>query len=205
MPDLLKTFQERQDYAEALREVFAEQMRDLARQRMAGTISPSDWQGQMRSLLKTQYGMMVVVAAGGDPSKVSADDWLALGPQLKSQYRYVERFNRQIESGDVANFEGRAAMYGMSSYQMFWEQAAPVRLPARPGDGTTACKVNCKCKWRFEYQRNAGGRVTAVLAFWELQPAEHCPDCKRRAQMWNPLIVKVGKKFEEDPAFAEAA
>jgi len=47
--------------------------------------------------------------------------------------------------------------------------------------------------------------VIAVLATWVKTAGESCPDCERRAREWKPLVIKVGRKFVEDPAFAEAA
>lgn len=201
MPPPLDTFEQRQAYAKAMREVFSEQMRDLARQRMAGTIDDALWNARFRELLREQYGMMVVIGAGGNPQEVTPEDWLKAARQLKGQYDYLEGFNRDIREGKITTYEGRATLYARSSYQVFWEVAVPVQLPAQPGDCSTICCSNCACEWVIKYERNNRGRITAVLATWTLGAAEHCPDCVKRASKWNPLRIPVKRSFEPSPLF----
>lgn len=97
------------------------------------------------------------------------------------------RGNRRIPGGAF-----RAAMYGESlgqCYQRAYFLARGSRvglpdLPAYPRDGSTVCRVNCRCEWRVK-------RVSNVVyqATWKLGAAEHCPDCIERGRVWNPITI----------------
>jgi hypothetical protein len=95
---------------------------------------------------------------------------------------------------------GRAALYGESLgqvYQRYYVAARGLRaglpdLPAYPRDGSTVCRVYCRCQWQIKKRSDALYEAT-----WKLGQAEHCPDCILRAKQWNPLrlmwFVDVGE------------
>jgi hypothetical protein len=86
----------------------------------------------------------------------------------------------------------RAAMYGESlgqCYQKAYMRARGSRyglpdLPAYPRDGQTVCLTNCRCQWHIVKRSN-----TQYEATWQLNPADHCPDCIDNARKWNPLMI----------------
>lgn len=202
-PKTLTTFEERRTYAEALREVFAQQMRVLGEQLTAGEITLQEWQIEMRSELRRMNALMLITGAGGDKDNVDPNDWLRLGPELKKQYEFLENFAKDISSGKTVGYgiQDRAALYARSTYASFWREAVPVDLPAVPGDGSTQCLTNCLCQWQIEYEYTRTGRVKAVLATWKLDGGEHCKDCEKRAEDWNPLRIPVKRSFVADDLF----
>lgn len=195
------------EYMKLLKDEFADQFHELAVSYTSGDLALGDFQIEARQLLRDQYAQALVIGAGGDPSAVDPQDYLALGPPLKSQYGYLEDFVNEIDAGELtdAQVEARAALYGSSAYQAFWLERAPFELPQLPGDGGTRCLTNCACHWEFNLLYDADGNPTAVECTWLLGEAEHCPDCQDNAEKWNPLTIPVGPDFDEaDLEFAKA-
>jgi hypothetical protein len=156
---------------------------DLSQQLADGSITLGTWQEDMRAELRRVFALQIYSATGGDMP--TADDWLKLGPMLKSQYMYLEDFAHQIADGTVSPdaIGSRAAQYAGSSQQAYWKQVtSEADLPAQPGDGTTQCHGNCACSWRD----NNDGTWS-----WVLGEADHCPDCKDRARDWNPYVPEA--------------
>jgi hypothetical protein len=161
----------------AVSEAFVQRLSDRL---VAGEISLSDWQTDMREELRRVHALQLIAGAGGDPANVTADDWLKLGGQLRSQYSYLSDFGRGIQDGSVADGDigRRSQMYVRSANETYWRQAtAGADLPAYPGDGTTDCLSNCGCEW----SPNADGSYT-----WALGTADNCATCLQRAREWAP-------------------
>ena len=66
-------------------------------------------------------------------------------------------------------------------------------LPAWPGDGTTICLTNCKCRWSINILSIERGDYNAT---WRLGAAEHCRTCRQRARAWKKLRVRGGELVE---------
>ena len=87
----------------------------------------------------------------------------------------------------------RARFYGAASRQSFErgalaELGLTCELPAYPGDGRIACKVNCGCRWsvRILSKARQGYDVS-----WRLgRRDEHCRHCRRRTEAWKALEVR---------------
>lgn len=172
---------------------YRERVTALAKQLGSGSISLLEWQQGMRLAMRESWTLQLVIGAGGDKSKIDSKEYLRLGTRLQEQYRYLERFAKDIvdkglSEGQIAV---RSRMYMEASKLIYWQMITGIRLPAYPGDGSTQCKVNCKCSWKIDYVRDNKGRVVAALATWVLGKAEHCVDCYERASKWVKLPVEI--------------
>ncbi len=160
---------------DVIQNVYEARMVNLSEQLSRGTISLLDWQIQMRQELRDSFALELRAGAAG---QLSVDDYLKLGPQLQSQYRFLEDFARGIKDGTVTPdaIAGRSMLYARSSGQMYWQQATGTAdLPAYPKDGSTPCLSNCGCEW----VDNRDGSWT-----WTLGKEDNCPICPQRAQDW---------------------
>lgn len=202
MPDPMKNADDRRRYANALRLASEQRMEALTQQLVDGQISLQDWQLAMREELRRSALEQFVTGKGGLATEVNTSDYLALGPELRRQYKYLARFARVI---DAASQQGkpltfaveRSKLYARSTQAIFWKSAIPVQLPQYPRDGQTVCRGNCKCRLRIQYEYDEDGRQVAVLVWWQLSPAEHCEDCLDLARSWNPLRLETGEDVQE--------
>lgn len=205
------TLSQRKQMADHLMQVFEAQNEALIIRVLKGQMSVADWQIEMRERLRRQNMLMLIAGAGGNKADVRADDWLKLGSELKSQYKYLEGFARDLADGTpgaLSHAVGRAKMYARSTRASFWRQASPVDLPAYPGDGSSECLTNCLCEWDLEYETDAEGNVTAVLATWSMSDdpeVVHCDTCPERAREWNPLRIPVPKHEHYDVNYKAVA
>ena len=155
----------------------------------AGGISLGEWQSQMRQALKDAHIQMYVLGVGGT-GQLTQQDYGRIGGILQEQFRYLDGFAAEIARGGLtaAQIRARAAMYAQAAREAYERGKARAwnvvgALPAYPGDGNSACLVNCKCYWEFE-ETKAG-----VNAYWRLGAAEHCTDCVQNSQTWAPFLV----------------
>jgi hypothetical protein len=171
-----------------------------------GRLNVRDWTLLMRDELKDVYIQQYVLARGG-LEQMTQRDWGTLGPILREQYQYLDRFAREVADGTVseAQIRRRAAMYVRSSREAFERGNARmlgvVGLPDYPGAGNTLCRANCLCFWEIKPVKEAG-KVVRWECYWRLRPAEHCTSeevdaqgrplgCVQRAELWNPYIIDV--------------
>lgn len=173
---------------------------DISRQRIeayadqwaAGRLPLADFERLFKHQVKDLYIAGAWTARESEEATTQAD-YGRIGRMLRDQYGYAHGFFQEIEAGklSLAEIKARAGLYVASSSQALEAtavaQAGMPRLPAMPGDGSTRCRTNCKCTWRIEAVENG------FDCYWELHPAEHCPDCKRRAAEWGPLRVRFGR------------
>lgn len=190
MPDPIRNPDDKRRYSNALRLQSEGRLAELSQQLIGGDIDVSTWQLAMKDELRRAAKEQLVIGKGGVLEDIKASDWLALGPELRRQYTYLDKFGRTVvaaaKQGKPLGFvESRAKLYGKAMQAVFWKTAIPVRLPQVPRDGSTACRTNCKCRLRYEdeYQDNV---LVAVKVWWKLSPAEHCDDCLRLGREWNP-------------------
>lgn len=158
-----------------------------------GEISILEWQQEMRLAMREMWTLQLVIGAGGDKAKIDSKEYLRLGTRLQEQYRYLEKFATDIQRGGLSEgyIATRSRMYVEASKLIYWQMITGIRLPAYPGDGSTQCKVNCKCAWKIDYIRDSKGRVVGALATWMLGKAEHCIDCYERASKWVRIPVEI--------------
>jgi len=164
---------------------------DLADRLAAGEITTNRYVEEMRGLIKTTYIDEYALAHGGRNNMTSRDFGI-VGNMCRDQYAYLNTFAGEINAGDLspAQIRARGRLYIESASQAYERAQAEVRgisgphaLPAYPGDGTSACRSNCRCSWEFRETE------TTWEATWTLHPAEHCEDCLSRASEWAPYVV----------------
>jgi len=156
---------------------------------VSGKINLKAWVSRMRDDIKRAYIVQYLAGRGGRGAMTQAD-WGRIGGLLRTQYLYLNRFATDMSVGGMSpgQIGARAKMYIDSSTQAF-ERAKVVgsrgmpALPAYPGDGTTQCLSNCKCRWVIKE------KADVWEATWKLGQAEHCPDCIYRSAVWKPLVV----------------
>lgn len=191
MPGPLSDVDDIRRYSNALRLMSERRMEALTRDLINGKVKLADWQTQMKAELRRSNHEQFVVGKGGVRANINRREYLQLGPELKRQYRYLDRFAADIqakaEAGQPIAFAvERAKLYARSTQASMWRSAVPVKLPQVPRDGQTECRTNCKCRLDFAYERGKEGQVTAVLVTWKLSPAEHCLSCIQLSREWNP-------------------
>lgn len=148
----------------------------LSNQLAAGEIDLGSWQITMRQELRDCYALQL--RAGAGEAGLTADDYLRLGPQLRSQYLYLEDFGRGIADGSVSGdaIAGRSMLYARSSGQMYWRQATP-NMPTYPGE--QQCLGNCGCSW----VDNGNGSWT-----WVRGKTDSCNDCIHNEQIYQAYV-----------------
>lgn len=175
-----------------LRDTFVDAMRvetrELADQLGAGEITLQQWEGRMRSQLKTTYIDEYVLGRGGRNAMTPAN-WGEVGGLLGNQYRYLHRFAEEVAAGTLstAQIGARAELYVESGSQAYERGRCASfglpRLSQYPGDGWTACGTNCRCSLDIK-ELESEWQVT-----WKLGIADHCEDCERLSGEWTPLVI----------------
>lgn len=180
---------------------FNDRVTSLAGQLRSGALTPNAWQRAMRDAMKMLHTNAVVLAYGGNWKAVPFSQWGRLGGHLRKQYEYLRRYAEQVQKRALNTLAGgdfysekyltwRSKLYAGDARASFYRTIAHGMLPQVPGDGGTQCGPNCQCELRFE----EGDEPGLLLVYWELRPAEHCDDCVRLSQEWNPyeLYLPVG-------------
>lgn len=178
-----------------LRDLFIEAQRKAAgvlAQRLAdGEITTARFVSELRALIKSTFYDEYVLARGGRKNMTHRDNGI-VGRMCRAQYAFLNDFAAEINAGKLspAQIWARSRLYTSAAVQAYERSAAEVRgitgdlrLPAMPGDGTSACRANCCCTWEFQET------ATAWECTWTLHPAEHCADCLERSVKWAPYIV----------------
>jgi hypothetical protein len=196
MPDPLTDPADIRRYSNALRRQAEERMAAVTGRLLDGNIDLPKWVDEMKAELRRGNYEQFVVGKGGDKTQIHRKEYLQLGPELKRQYTYLNRFAADIEQraaeGKSLGFAvERAKLYARSTQAMMWKSAIPVKLPQVPRDGQTRCRTNCRCRLEVDHERDEYGAVTAVRVWWKLNPAEHCEDCLALAREWNPKRFPV--------------
>ncbi len=101
---------------------------------------------------------------------LSKDDRTALRTALAEQFKYLGGFVEQLGGMSEAQVAARAALY-LGAVRATYYGARFPGLTSYPGDGSTACRTNCRC--RLESRENG--------IWWVLGTSEHCDDCRERA------------------------
>ena len=179
-------------------ETFRRDVARLARQLWEGQIDLVGWHRAMKQAVKDLHISSLVIARGGEWDAITFAEWGRVGRELRDQYAYLRRYAGQIEQRahmelmGQENFyslnylQARSGLYAGSSAATFWRGVTYNLLPQVPGDGQTACKMNCGCHLEIE-----DGNLPGTLdVYWVLDPMlENCPDCVRLTGEWAPYVL----------------
>lgn len=134
---------------------------EVTRQLIDDEINLIEWQLQMEKRIKTIHVVSAALALGGWAAMTAAS-WGKVGALIKAQYRYLDRFAREIESGKQkldGSARVRAGMYaeaGRATHEAIRQQ-----------------------------QRKAAGDTEERRV---LGVADHCDDCvAEAAKGWQPI------------------
>lgn len=169
----------------------------LTEQLLAGQIDRTEWLLQMREEIKGVYISSYVAGRDFKWNDVSQAEWGRVGNWLRTQYDYLAAWSASLpqDLSDVsaAKMNARAQLYANSaSKALAWAEMVTIgvpadKLPAWPGDGTTLCKTNCKCRWSVRTISKARGDFDVS---WRLGVAEHCRTCRKRAKEWKKIEIR---------------
>ena len=99
----------------------ARKVRQLAEQLRTRKISPRRWELQMREAIKATH-MASAAAAKGGWAQMSPADYGRAGREIRKQYAYLERFAKQVKSGEQprdGRFLQRADMYSQAARKTY--------------------------------------------------------------------------------------
>ena len=178
-------------------ELFYDKSDELATKVFTGELTIGAWEEAMRAELRQLHSSGAAITKGGW-DQMSSADWGRLGTPLREQYKYLHGFANTIaEQADTISLkaiQARARMYGraVGGTASLIQAGAVIEnlLPWMPGDGSTKCLINCKCRWDLriiKVDKKSGDKT--VKAVWRLSPAEHCVDCLERNGHIEILVV----------------
>jgi len=192
-------------------EVYEANVRRLNRQLANEQISLSEWETRMGRQVKQLHLNAYVVGRSGDWESLTPEDVQALRDEVGRQLQYLRRWRNELAQpgrlDDVSprQLDVRGGLYGSASSASFErgfqsEQGiGPGALPAQPGDGTTQCLTNCKCRWSILVLSKDRGDFNAN---WQLGASEHCQTCRDRARSWLGLKIRGGRlQTDVEPIF----
>jgi len=167
---------------------------ELGSQLHSGAIGVDAWQLAMRAELKTLHVNALVISRGGEWGAITQSEWGRLGAYVRGQYNYLYQYAQAVQKNALEALSGgkfysekyliwRSKLYGGNARASFYRGLAYGLLEQVPADGQTQCGSNCQCELRFE----EGDQPGLLLVYWELRPAEHCDDCVKLSETWNPL------------------
>jgi hypothetical protein len=180
---------------EARQRLFFDESDALSDRLFTGSISLGQWEEQMKKMVRELNTANVAIVKGGW-DEVSSRDWGRLGPHLKFNYKRLHEFSQKIANEratiSLPYIRARARLYGEGALAGAIKISAPVfiadLLPWMPKDGSTECRMRCKCYWELEVV-SVANRIQVVRATWRLRDAEHCEDCVARKDHVETLNV----------------
>ena len=98
------------------------QLKDYTRRLSDGSITIDQWQGSVREALKAAHIQAAVLGQGGR-NALSPSDYGRIGQKLRQEYRYLERFVRDLLDGAVSSAHAinRIGLYAESVRSSYWE------------------------------------------------------------------------------------
>jgi hypothetical protein len=98
------------------------QLKDYTRRLSDGSITIDQWQGSVREALKAAHIQAAVLGQGGR-NALSPSDYGRIGQKLRQEYRYLERFVRDMLDGSVSSAHAlnRVGLYAESVRSSYWE------------------------------------------------------------------------------------
>lgn len=180
------------------REHFDRRVGDLALSLSTKEMTVNQWQRAMRDEIEKLHLTSWIVGRGGLDG-LSAVDLKAVRRKVGEQAKYLDNFAQDLrgqrnrrEDFDPAKIANRARLYGgAASATVNQANTAAIglpRLPQYPGDGSTLCRVSCRCSLRIDKLKGQGD----WNIYWKLGKAEHCEDCIELSKRWNPLRIRKG-------------
>lgn len=167
-----------------------------------GSIGRDEWIRLMRIQLKRAHLSALATGHSGRWNEISQREFGRLGQVLRTQYGFLEDFIDAViadpEKLNSVYMNNRSSLYGSASRQTMLAGRYEARgfnpsiLPAIPGDGSSNCRVRCKCHWSFVKTSATTWRIS-----WRLGKADHCETCVNRADRetgWTNLQV-VGNQI----------
>lgn len=118
-------------------------LQKLSRDFTDGRISLSDWQSAFAARLRAGHTLSAAIALGGKEN-VSVREWGRIGAFMREQYKYLQRFAIQIESGGKINF-GRVNLYARALRNTFLNAE---RLRMKKGQ---------KARWKLNARESCTG------------------------------------------------
>lgn len=163
----------------------------------SGKINVQEWQDAFNAEIADIHSTFYAAGKGGFANLDSADLKL-INDKVLDQQRYVDAWAAQLqqasESPSLAALQARGQLY-LSAANNTLQTAVvdalglPVRLPVMPGE-LSDCLVHCRCYWRIDAL--AGDQNWDCT--WVVDHlAEHCDQCERRGEVWNPLKIRAGR------------
>lgn len=143
-----------------------------------GAITADQFQAEMARRLFE--GHVAAYLAGRGVSELTPRAERLVKDAVIEQLDYLNKFADTIAAeGWREAFGARAMMYAGSVKPTYFKaKAFGLDMPYYPGDGSTPCKVNCRCsldiQWLDEEELNAD-------VYWRLGAEEHCQTCPQRA------------------------
>lgn len=173
-------------------ESFAGDVDGLMRRLQLEEIDEDAWRDSFAELMASY--ILTGYFVSGKRASVTSEAGIWLEAWLAAQLAYLDGFRDTILTSRAAGgqwtpgIDARAQMYITAMVAPYWyAETEGLPLPALPGDGSSQCRQNDKCKWRIEWDDRKLGNARA---YWELRPAEHCQTCIERARRWNPLVIR---------------
>ena len=176
---------------------YEQRVSELANDLADGSISVRDWGQAMEREISSLHLTADAVGRGG-LDNMTIDDLQRANQNVDNQLSYLNRWQRQLETGeaplDAERIRRRAMDYAQNADVTLNRAAMAVRgipeLPATPKDGTTSCLYNCYCSWRIDDIDVDAGDYDA---YWVIDRSrDNCPECIRRAAAWSPLRIRGG-------------
>jgi len=187
-------------------ESFTKDVAKLAERLRSGKIDLAQWHSDMKQSVKDLHISSLVISRGGEWKSITFSEWGRVGRELRDQYAYLRGYAQQVEQRAHMELMGlenqhsleymkwRSALYAGNSNATFWRGVTHNLLPQVPGDGKTACKMNCGCVLRVE----AGDTPNTLYVYWVVNAAlENCEDCLRLEMEWAPYVLELPGEYVE--------
>lgn len=162
----------------------------LAADVAGGRITVAAWERAMRSRVRAAFVAQYALGRGG-LDRLATVDRMRLGTLVAEQFVHLHGFAADLAEGTMseAQVAARSQLYAAASTRAqaegYQRAHRGLALPAMPGDHSTACLANCRCRW------SVVDRGDAWHATWHTSGgAAACADCRRRAAEWAPLAIE---------------
>jgi hypothetical protein len=106
--------------------------------------SAAEFNSAMRELLKSAHIVSSSVGRGGR-QQMTAADWARVGRKINWQYKYLDRFSRQLERGKFANTVNRARQYVNAVYISYSDSLMTAQKEFIEGGGDSNPKGEMLC------------------------------------------------------------
>lgn len=177
---------------EDLRAAYSERATAINTLYKLGVIDDTAWFEDMQEQVKILFVQSYAAGRGGAWEDITQAEWGRLGSRLRFQYSRLRLFQANLENMSLDQMTQRANLYAAAARQAFESAIIETRgldsglLPAHPGDGTTDCWTNCKCRWAIRK------RGDIYYCTWRLGIAEHCRTCLQRSRAWKNKRIRRG-------------